>query len=279
LVQSWFCCTQQRSVVMIRRHWEGEQQALVPVDPGMQRSPARVQSLQTPPEHELPAQQSESAVHDCPRLRHVQRPPEQSIEPQQSALLVHMAPAAAQAQRPPMQAAPLQQSAFDAQGPLAGLQQVPVVPPVFEVHAMEMPPAPGQQRTPEVPVEHICPGLAHMVPAIWQVPPRHSIPIAQSALLEHRPPVVLRVQRPIWHESWPQHSWLVRQVPFSARQQRLEPWACAHIVPLAHIVIPGVQSPPAGMGVIPSLQVPALQARPGQHGAIAEHAVPAPLQR
>ncbi len=49
---------------MICRHCEGEQHAIVPDDAAVQVSPARVQSLQTPPEQELPEQQSESALHD-----------------------------------------------------------------------------------------------------------------------------------------------------------------------------------------------------------------------
>ena len=48
----------------MRRHWAGEQQAVAPIAAAVHVSPARVQSLQTPPEHELPAQQSESAEHD-----------------------------------------------------------------------------------------------------------------------------------------------------------------------------------------------------------------------
>lgn len=62
-MQPSFCCTQQRSVLMMRRHCEGEQHMEPDVD-AMQVSPARVQSLHTPPEHELPEQQSESALHD-----------------------------------------------------------------------------------------------------------------------------------------------------------------------------------------------------------------------
>jgi len=164
-VQSWPCSTQQRSVVMMRRHCAGMQHVW-PVVVAVQVSPARVQSLQIPPEQEVPAQQSESAAHDCPRLRQTQRPPEQSIEPQQSALVVQVALAAAQAQRPPMQAAPLQQSALVAQAPFARLQQVPMVPAAAALQAIEIPPAPGQHRGPIAVDEHICPGFAHIVPII-----------------------------------------------------------------------------------------------------------------
>ena len=287
-MQPWLCCTQQRSVLMIRRHCEGEQH-MAPEVPAVQVSPARVQSLQTPPEHELPAQQSESALHDWPRGRHAQRPATQVIEPQQSAAVAHVAFEAAQAQRPPMQAAPLQHSAPDAQAPPARLQQVPAVPlAVPLLHEIDAPPLDGQQRVPVAPDEHAAPGEAHMVPAppsappgIEQVPLRHSRPAEQSAFEVHAPPAVLRAQRPLRHERAPQHSLSVVQVPISARQQRFDPWAVEHMVPVTHMgVAPGVQAAPAGTGVLtPSLQVPLVQVRPEQHALIAEQAVRAPLHR
>ncbi len=95
----------------------------------------------------------------------------------------------------------------------------------------------------------------------------------------HGPPIVLRAQRPERQVSAPQHSLLVMQVPISARQQRLAPCAWAHIVPVTHIVVPGVQSPPAGVGVIPLTQVPAVHVRPVQQFDPAEQAVPAALHR
>lgn len=58
LVHPWPACTQQRCVEMIWRHCDGAQQSAPP----MHTSPARVQSLHTPPLQLAPEQQSESAV-------------------------------------------------------------------------------------------------------------------------------------------------------------------------------------------------------------------------
>lgn len=282
-MQSWFCCTQQRVVEMICLHCAGEQQAVVPVAPAVQVSPARVQSLHTPPEQELPAQQSVSAEQLWPRMRHTQRPPEHSIAPQQSALVWHIALTAAQAQVPPVHAAPLQQSEDDPHAPPERLQQVPVVPLVVALHEIDAPPEVGQQRVPVVPDEHDAPGLAHMPePTIWQVPLRHSRPMAHCALVVQAPPAALRAQWPDWHVSSPQHWLSAVQAPDSARQQRVSPCDDEQVVPDTQggMVIIGSQRPPAGVGVLVPLEhVPLLHVRPVQQGDIALQAVPAPLQR
>ena len=283
-----FCCTQQREVLMIWRHCEGEQHAMVPDDEAVQVSPARVQSLQTPPEQELPEQQSLSALHDCPRGRHAQRPPTQVIDPQQSADVAQVALAAAQAQRPPVQAAPLQHSLPDEHAPPARLQHVPVVPDVVELHEIDAPELDAQQRVPVVPDEQAMPGDAHMVvpPSVplepmvhvplWQVRP-----VMQSEFEVQPPPALLREQCPLRHERPPQHSSSLMHAPDSARQQRSVPCELEQVVPVAHGGIPpGVQAPPAGVGVVvPLEQVPLTHVRPEQHALIAEHAVPTALQR
>ncbi len=285
-MQPSFCCTQQRLVLMIWRHCEGEQHAAVPDAEAMHVSPARVQSLHTPPEQELPPQQSESAVHDWPLGRHAQRPPTQVIEPQQSAEVMHVAFDAAHAQWPLVHAAPLQHSAPDEQAPPARLQQVPVVPPV-PLHEIDAPDPLAQQRVPVAPDEHAMPGDAHIVvppsPPLMgdvHVPLRHSRPDAQSEFAVHPPPAALRAQWPERHESEPQHSSSEVHAPDSARQQRVAPCELEHIVPIAHAGIdPGVHAPPAGTGVlVPSTQVPDEHVRPEQHALDAEHAEPAPLQ-
>lgn len=283
-MQPSFCCTQQREVEMICRHCEGEQHAAVPEAAAMQVSPGRVQSLQTPPE-QLPMQQSESALHEAPRERHAQRPPTQVIEPQQSPEVEQVAFEAAQAQRPPVQAAPLQHSLADEQLPPARLQQVPMVLAMVVLHEIDAPELDAQQR---VVVEQAMPGVAHIeVPPSEppddevQVPLVHVRPVAQSAFDVQPPPAMLRAQCPLRHERPPQHSSSLMHAPDSARQQRSAPCEAAHMVPVAQGGIPpGVQAPPAGVGVVvPFEHVPLTQVRPEQHALIAEHAVPTALQR
>ena len=251
----------------------------------MQVSPACVQLLQTPPEQELPAQQSESALHDWPRGRQAQRPPTHVIEPQQSPDDEQVAFEAAHAQRPPVHAAPLQHSLDDEQAPFARLQQVPIVLAEAVLHEIDAPALDAQQR---VVVEQAMPGVAHIdvppsppLPDMVHVPLVQVSPVAQSEFEVQPPPAMLREHRPPRHERPPQHSSSLMHAPISARQQRSEPCDVAHMVPVAQAGIPpGIQAPPAGTGVVvPFEHVPLVQVRPEQHALEAEHAVPTELHR
>lgn len=134
------------------------------IAPDMHAAPKAVHSLQTPPRHDRPLQQSVLAEQALPRLRHWQVPFWQVIEPQQSLLAAHCVPAAAQAHRPAVHARPLQHSALLVQVPPAGLQQRPEVLLVLAVHVTE-----PQHGGP--PVMHDCEAWTHVAPIIWQRPP------------------------------------------------------------------------------------------------------------
>lgn len=192
--------------------------------------------------------------------------------PQQSAAERHAPIAATHAQRPPVHARPLQQSLALAHDPLALLQQVPLVPPVLELQVTE-----PQHRLP--PLMQLMPEPTQAVFIIWQVPPWQTRGLWQSELDEHMPPAIdCCVQRPLRHESSPQHSVSAVHEPLTARQQRLVPCALEHIVPAAHIDEPGVQVEPAG-SVMPLEQVLPAQVRPEQQSLPDEHDEPLALQR
>jgi len=151
------------------------------MSPAIHAAPRLVHSPQTPPRHDSPEQQSLSAEHALPRLRHWQVPFWQVMEPQQSLLAEQVAPDDAQAQRPPVHARPLQHSALLEHVPPEGLQQRPEVLLELAVQLSE-----PQHGAP--PVMQVSPAWTHMAPIITQRPPWHSSGDWQSLLWVHAPP-------------------------------------------------------------------------------------------
>ncbi len=85
------------------------------------------------------------------------------------------------------------------------------------------------------PVMQVCPAWMHMAPIITQRPPWHTSGDMQSLLWVQAPFSAWRLHRPLRQVRVPQHWVSAVHAPASPRQQRVEPCACEHMVPLSHM--------------------------------------------
>jgi hypothetical protein len=251
-------------LVISLAHMKPEQHA-VP-EPGVQGVPPPAHMPQVPPLQCNPIAQSASVMHVPPIDAAVQTPDRHVSAPQQSSEPTHRPPAMLHAQCPPVQAAPLQHSDDDAQVPPEAMQHVPDTPPVEERQVSE-----PQQGEPLA--EQLMPALTHMLIEL-QMPMLHVSPVMQSAEVVHGPPDDDVEQRPERQVSEPQQSPSLVHAPVDARQQRVSPWATAHELPAAHMVMPGVHGPPTGIVPVPLEHVLPVQVSPEQQSALVVQLVP-----